>query len=76
MEQRLTRSQKKLIPNISGPGADKIGNTITELFNAFDEEGKEIELKKEEELQKIKGTNEQVLTFANQMKTLEKILAI
>ena len=26
------------------------------------------------ELQKIKGTNEQVLTFANQMKTLEKIL--
>jgi len=25
------------------------------------------------ELQKIKGTNEQVLTFANQMKTLEKI---
>ena len=49
LEQRLTRSQKKLIPNISGPGADKIGNTITELFNAFDEEGKEIELKKEEE---------------------------
>ena len=26
------------------------------------------------ELEKIKGTNEQVLTFANQMKTLEKIL--
>jgi len=26
------------------------------------------------ELQKIKGTNEQVLTFANQMKTLERIL--
>ena len=27
------------------------------------------------ELQKIKGTNEQVLGFANQMKTLEKILS-
>ena len=26
------------------------------------------------ELEKIKGTNEQVLSFANQMKTLEKIL--
>ena len=26
------------------------------------------------ELEKIKGTNEQVLNFANQMKTLEKIL--
>ena len=26
------------------------------------------------ELEKIKGTNEQVLTFANQIKTLEKIL--
>ena len=26
------------------------------------------------ELEKIKGTNEKVLTFANQMKTLEKIL--
>ena len=26
------------------------------------------------ELEKIKGTNDQVLTFANQMKTLEKIL--
>ena len=25
------------------------------------------------ELEKIKGTNEQVLSFANQMKTLEKI---
>lgn len=60
LEQRLTRSQKKLIPNISGPGADKIGNTITELFNAFDEEGKEIELKKEEELQKIKEMEEEL----------------
>ena len=28
-----------------------------------------------EELQKIKGTNEQVLNFANQMKSLEKILS-
>ena len=28
-----------------------------------------------EELEKIKGTNEQVLGFANQMKTLEKILS-
>ena len=27
------------------------------------------------ELEKIKGTNEQVLGFANQMKTLEKILS-
>ena len=26
------------------------------------------------ELEKIKGTNEKVLSFANQMKTLEKIL--
>ena len=26
------------------------------------------------ELEKIKGTNEQVLSFANQMRTLEKIL--
>ena len=28
-----------------------------------------------QELEKIKGTNEQVLNFANQMKTLEKILS-
>ena len=38
---------------------DKMTETLTKLTR---------------ELEKIKGTNDQVLTFANQMKTLEKIL--
>ena len=39
---------------------DKMTETLTKLTR---------------ELEKIKGTNEQVLGFANQMKTLEKILS-
>ena len=54
LDKRITRSQKKLIPITKGPGADKISRAISELFKKFDDEGKEIEIKKEEELQKIK----------------------
>ena len=49
-------------------------STKIDMKNQFSESNKVItEVTKE--LEKIKGTNEQVLNFANQMKTLEKILS-
>ena len=45
-------------------------NNITQQFKESNKVIKDVT----SELEKIKGTNEQVLSFANQMKTLEKIL--
>ena len=48
-------------------------SSASNLSNQFKESNKVIK-EVTSELEKIKGTNEQVLSFANQMKTLEKIL--
>ncbi|MBN09695.1 MAG: DNA recombination protein RmuC [Flavobacteriaceae bacterium] len=48
-------------------------SSATNMTNQFDKSNKVIR-DVTSELEKIKGTNEQVLSFANQMKTLEKIL--
>jgi hypothetical protein len=60
LDKRITRSQKKLILITKGPGADKISRAISELFKKFDDQGKEIEIKKEEELLKIKEMEEEL----------------
>ena len=48
-------------------------SSASNMSNQFKESNKVIK-EVTSELEKIKGTNEQVLSFANQMKTLEKIL--
>lgn len=74
LEQRITRSQKKLINLASGPGTDKITLAISELFKHFDKKGKEIEVKKEEALQELREVEKEKQAALQELKTKYSIL--
>jgi len=65
IESRLNEINKQM--------TDFTKSSASTMSNQFKESNKVIK-EVTSELEKIKGTNEQVLSFANQMKTLEKIL--